>query len=185
VQLRNRRARSRRIIHQRKTFERILGYRPQLLVGFADSLTSDSAGKRTVGVRIEGAESALTGSGRTSGLLRIADPGVPAALAECIVDSLADELADPVDASPQWDVSVGTKPFLPDGHTSLGEVIESVDPAGEDAEVVIYLTDLPRRDHTLPVIADVSPERRFALISVPGIGGTFITRRVRVVYATW
>jgi hypothetical protein len=31
----------------------------------------------------------------------------------------------------------------------------------------------------LPVIADVSPEHRFALISVPGIGGTFITRRVR------
>ena len=123
----------------------------------------------------------MTGPGRTSRLLLIADPGVPAALAERIAESLADELADPLNTSLRWDISVRAKPFLPDEHAPLREVIESVDPCAEDAEVVVYLTDLPRREHTLPVIADVSPEHRFALISAPGIGASCITRWVREV----
>ena len=135
--------------------------------------------KSTDGVPGDRAESALTEPGRTSSLLLIADPGVPAALAERIADSLADELAEPVNSSPRWDISVRAKPFLPDEHATFREVIESVNPSGEDAEVIVYLTDLPRREHTLPVIADVSLEHRFALVSVPGIGAAFVTRRVR------
>ena len=45
--------------------------------------------------------------------------------------------------------------------------------------IVIYLTDLPRRLGTTPVIAGISLHDRFGLISVPGVGGVFIDRRVR------
>lgn len=45
----------------------------------------------------------------------------------------------------------------------------------------MYLTDLPRREDTLPVVADVSVDHRFALISVAGVGGVRIERRIRTV----
>jgi hypothetical protein len=84
-------------------------------------------------------------------------------------------LADRLSTSTRWDITVEAEPFLPDEHAPLRDVIDSVDPSGRDADVVIYLTDLPRRDDTLPVIADVSPEHRFGLVSVPTVG-----RRIRI-----
>src|SRR6185369_12108032 len=59
------------------------------------------------------------------------------------------------------------------------EVIRTVDPAAEIEDIVIYLTDLPRRLGTTPVIADISVHERFGVISIPGVGGLFIDRRVR------
>ena len=50
-------------------------------------------------------------------------------------------------------------------------MIRTVDPAGETEDIVIYLTDLPRRLGTTPVIADISVHNRFGLISIPGVGG--------------
>ena len=58
-------------------------------------------------------------------------------------------------------------------------MIRTVDPAGETEDIVIYLTDLPRRLGTTPVIVDISVHNRFGLISIPGAGGLFIDRRVR------
>lgn len=43
----------------------------------------------------------------------------------------------------------------------------------------MYVTDLPRRDGTKPVVADISVHQRFGVISVPSVGGVFIGRRVR------
>lgn len=51
-------------------------------------------------------------------------------------------------------------------------------PSREDADVVIYLTDLPRRDNRLPMIAEISVENRFGLISIAGIGAALVARRV-------
>ena len=66
-----------------------------------------------------------------------------------------------------------------DEHADVSEVVGTVDPAGETEDVVIYLTDLPRRQGTTPVIADISVPDRFGVISIPGVGGVFIDRRVR------
>lgn len=63
----------------------------------------------------------------------------------------------------------------------MADVIDAVDPSLEDAEIVVYLTDLPRREDTMPVVADVSAERLFALISVAAVGGVRIEDRVRTV----
>ncbi len=63
-------------------------------------------------------------------------------------------------------------------------MIRAVDPAAETEDIVIYLTDLPRRLGTSPVVADISLVDRFGLISIPGAGGLFIDRRVRNVAQT-
>lgn len=66
-----------------------------------------------------------------------------------------------------------------DEQADVLEVVRAVDPAGESQDIVIYLTDLPRRLGTLPVVADISVDNQFGMISVPGAGGLFIDRRVR------
>jgi hypothetical protein len=120
----------------------------------------------------------LSGPGRTCTVLLIADPGVPARLAEHTAVSLPDELADRWSSPVWWETSVRIEPYLRDEQASFPEVIESVEPSKEDADVVIYMTDLPRRDGTLPVIAEMNAEHRFGLISVAGVGATFVARRV-------
>jgi hypothetical protein len=110
--------------------------------------------------------------------LLIADPGVPARLAERTADSLPDELAGRRSSPGRWETAVRIEPYLRDEQASFTEVIESVEPSKEDADVVIYMTDLPRRDNTLPVIAEISAEHCFGLISVAGVGATFVARRV-------
>lgn len=133
--------------------------------------------------RQRAAERKLTGSDRSLNVLLIADPGVPAELAEEIADSLPDELSDGVKSPALFNISVRVRPYLADEQAPFREVIESVDPPGLDADIVIYLTDLPRRDDTSPIIADISSKHGFALISVPGVGATFVSRRLREVVA--
>jgi hypothetical protein len=114
-----------------------------------------------------------------SSILLIADPGVPAVIAERLSDSLPNALTDRAPADAKWDVSVRRHSYPFDEHAEVLEVIRTVDPAGETEDVVIYLTDLARRLGTTPVIADISVHDQFGLISIPGVGGLFINRRVK------
>jgi hypothetical protein len=117
-------------------------------------------------------------TGHTLTVLLIADPGVPARLAEHTADTLPKKLTDRRSPPMQWEASVRVKPHLRDEQASLSEVIESVQPSKEAADVVIYMTDLPRRDNRLPIIAEISAEHGFGLISVAGVGAALIARRV-------
>lgn len=110
-------------------------------------------------------------------VLLIADPGEPAALAERI----AERLRGPDRVPRRWTVRVLRKPYIPDEQADFVEVIDTVDPSSEEEDIVVYLTDLPRREETLPVVADVSADHKFALISVVGVGGIDVERRVRAV----
>jgi hypothetical protein len=116
-------------------------------------------------------------TGAVSSLLLIADPGVPAAIAERLSDSLPDALTPPADG--EWSVSVRHHAYPIDEHAEVVEVIRTVGPASEAEDIVIYLTDLPRRLGTTPVVVDISLDSRFGLISIPGAGGLSIDRRVR------
>ncbi|WP_458319309.1 hypothetical protein [Mycolicibacterium brisbanense] len=119
-----------------------------------------------------------------SSVLLIADPGAPAAIAERLSESLPHALTDWALADDKWDVSVRRDSYPVDEHAEVIDVIRTVNPAGETEDIVIYLTDLPRRLGTTPVIADISVQERFGLISIPGVGGLFIDRRVRNVAQT-
>jgi hypothetical protein len=118
-------------------------------------------------------------SGTPSSILLIADPGVPAGIADRLSDSLPNALTDRAAVDGKWDVSVRRDSYPFDEHAEVFEVIRTVDPAGETEDIVIYLTDLARRLGTTPVIADISVHDRFGLISIPGVGGVFINRRVK------
>lgn len=117
--------------------------------------------------------------GGPSSILLIADPGAPAAIAERLAGSLSTVLTDWASAGDKWDVSVRRHAYPIDEHAEVSEVVSTIDPGGESEDIVIYLTDLPRRQGTTPVIADISVSGRLGVISIPGVGGVFIDRRVR------
>ncbi|QSE92300.1 hypothetical protein JWS13_28595 [Rhodococcus pseudokoreensis] len=120
-------------------------------------------------------------AGEQVSVLFIADPGTPAALAERIAEYLPQRLQSRDRPGRRWTTCVRRKPYLPDEQADFADVIDTVDPSSEAEDIVVYLTDLPHRENTLPVVADVSAHHLFALISVPGVGGVYIERRVRTV----
>jgi hypothetical protein len=120
-------------------------------------------------------------AGEPASVLLIADPGKPTALAHRVAAHLPQHLRSRDHRERRWTSRVCSKPYLSGEQADLADVIDAVDPSSEDAEIVVYLTDLPRREDTMPVVADVSAERLFALISVAAVGGVRIEDRVRTV----
>jgi len=114
----------------------------------------------------------------SSSILLLADPGAPATIAERLSDTLPRALANPVGAQDEWDVSVRHHAYPISEDDAVSDVVDVMDLDVED-DIVIYLTDQPRRDGTTPVIAEISVPDRLAVISIPGMGGLFIDRRVR------
>ncbi|WP_111510793.1 hypothetical protein [Mycobacterium kyogaense] len=109
-----------------------------------------------------------------SSVLLVADPGAPAALAEDLCKKLKHS-----EANADLTVSVHTGTYRLTEQDALTEVLDEVAPASQREDVVVYVTDLPRRDGTQPVVADISIPQRFGVISVPSVGGLFVSRRVR------
>ncbi len=134
---------------------------------------------KAVNEHLQGVQSSA--AGEQVSVLFIADPGTPAALAERIAEYLPQRLQSRDRPERRWTTCVRRKPYLPDEQADFADVIDTVDPSSEAEDIVVYLTDLPRREDTLPVVADVSADYLFALISVPGVGGVYIERRVRTV----
>ncbi|MEU1956099.1 hypothetical protein [Nocardia rhamnosiphila] len=120
-------------------------------------------------------------AGEQVSVLLLADPGKPASVAERLAQCLPGRLRSRDSSERRWTASVRRKPYLPDEQADFADVIDTVDPSAEAEDLVVYLTDLPRRENTLPVVADVSAHHAFALISLPGVGGIDIERRLRTV----
>jgi hypothetical protein len=123
-------------------------------------------------------------SGVTSSILLIADPGAPAAMAERLSESLPEVLPEGSSAKRGWDVSTRREAYAIDEHDGVPDLVRTIDPAGEDADIVVYLTDLARRVGTTPTIADISVQHRFAVISIPAMGGVRLDHRVRAMART-
>ena len=80
-----------------------------------------------------------------SSILLIADPGAPAVIAERLSDSLPNALTDRSRADDKWDVSVRRHAYPIGEHAEVADMVGTIDPGGETEDIVIYLTDLPRR----------------------------------------
>jgi hypothetical protein len=118
-------------------------------------------------------------AGGPSSILLIADPGAPAAIADRLSGSLPTALTNWASAGEKWGVSVRRHAYPIDEHAEVSDVVDTIGPGDQPEDIVIYLTDMPRRQGTTPVIADISVSGRLGLISIPGVGGLFIDRRVR------
>ncbi|MFE0749380.1 hypothetical protein [Gordonia sp. NPDC058843] len=113
----------------------------------------------------------------SSSVLLIADPGATEVIAERLSESFP---TGPMDGALRDDlhISVRRHAYRFDEQTEFTKVVDAVDPNSATEDIVIYLTDLPRRRGTTPVVAEIDLPRRFGVISIPGLGAAFVERRV-------
>jgi hypothetical protein len=110
----------------------------------------------------------------------VADPGRPAKVAGALAGELAEALAANVSGAARWRVEV-VREALPLDETGIVPIVElgaeRRDRNGWD--LVVYLTDLPRRSGTQPVVADISSGHAVALVSLPAVGWVRLRPHVR------
>lgn len=110
----------------------------------------------------------------------VADPGLPLELAQRLGDELAGVLSQRINNQVDWQLRVACEGLALDSHDRVPIVAKAREkmPA-EGWDLMVCLTDLPRRNGTRPILADVSSTHGVALVSLPAIGGVRMQTHVR------
>jgi hypothetical protein len=119
-------------------------------------------------------------SGRPGGLVLglLTDPDLPAELAEQLAPELPELLGEHLDDQVPWQVRVGCERFdLADEQQILAVAHQRR--AREGWDLVVCLTDLPRRSGLRPILAEVNLTDRVALASLPAFGARRLYQRFR------
>lgn len=116
----------------------------------------------------------------TLGLL--SDPGLPAELSADLAEQLPDLLEHETDGRARWRVETASQPLSLDEHGTLLSVeIGQRAMAEHRWDLVILVTDLPRRAGTQPIISDYGLASGVGLVSLPGLGAMGLRRQARKV----
>jgi hypothetical protein len=102
----------------------------------------------------------------------LADPGLPAEIATALADGeLAEALAQALGRPDRWRIEVVPEVLPLDERARVHmAALEARGREGEGWDITFYLTDLPRRAGTQPVVAELSTRHAAALISLPALG---------------
>lgn len=110
----------------------------------------------------------------------LADPGLPSEVVSGMVEDLPGMLDHGIGGSVEWRVDFRTQPLVLDeyGNVPITKLAERLrDRYGWD--ILLLVTDLPRRVGRDPILADVNLEHRVVLASLPAVGGIRLRRRLR------
>jgi hypothetical protein len=108
----------------------------------------------------------------------LSDPDLPAELAERLAGELPELLAERLNDQLSWRILVLSERFdLADEERMLAVARERR--AREGWDLVVCLTDLPRRSGLRPIAAEASLTDRVALASLPALGARQLYQRVR------
>lgn len=110
----------------------------------------------------------------------VADPGLPYQLARELAADLAEELRQQVADSWEWRVVAIEHRFAADeqGELALKDIVEVV-ARQHQLDVVVCITDQPRRSGIQPIVADINRRARVAITSLPALGAMRLRSRTR------
>ena len=110
----------------------------------------------------------------------LADPGVSTDLAAALVPDVPGVLAAQVDNATEWVVSTETReiPLNEQGLVPL-ESLAQEHRTRQEWDVMIVVTDLPRRVGTRPVATVLIARAGSGMVSLPGLGALGVRRRAR------
>jgi hypothetical protein len=108
----------------------------------------------------------------------LSDPDLPVELAEQLAGELPELLAERLDDQVAWQVQLLSERFdLGDEERLLEFAAQRR--AREGWDLVVCLTDLPRRSGLRPIVAEASMADAVALVSLPALGARQLYQRVR------
>jgi hypothetical protein len=108
----------------------------------------------------------------------LSDPDLPAELAERLAGELPELLAERLNDQLSWRILVLSERFDLAGEERMLAVARERR-AREGWDLVVCLTDLPRRSGLRPIAAEASLTDRVALASLPALGARQLYQRVR------
>ncbi|GAB3887894.1 hypothetical protein GCM10029964_054630 [Kibdelosporangium lantanae] len=109
----------------------------------------------------------------------VTDDGFPGHLAGRIVDGLPARLARDLGAETSWQVEHETRP-LPldeDGNIPMLDLARECR-AEHEWDLLVLITDLPRRAGTVPIASDYNVDHGVAMVSLPALGALRLHGRV-------
>jgi hypothetical protein len=110
----------------------------------------------------------------------LSDRGMPTTLSEHLVDQLPGELATRLHHEVDWRVESHTTDLALDEHGDIPMLLLADEyREGHRWDVLVLLTDLPRRAGAQPILSDLNTAGNVALVSVPALGAFHLTRRAR------
>lgn len=112
----------------------------------------------------------------------LADPGLPADLADWLAEHLPRALRETVSNEVGWEVTSRCEPIplTGDGHVPITDLARE-HRGPPEWDLLIVLTDLPRRAGTRPLASASSASVRAGLVSVPALGALGVRSRARAV----
>ncbi|MGH3622732.1 MAG: hypothetical protein ACRDQ5_13200, partial [Sciscionella sp.] len=112
----------------------------------------------------------------------LADPGLPSELAADLAGTLPDRLARDTDGRARWRVETATQALTLDEHGTLPVVVLGRQALAEHGwDLVILVTELPRRVGTQPILSDYGLDAGVGLVSLPALGGIRLRHQARKV----
>lgn len=124
-------------------------------------MTGSRRAAEQLAAAVGGDGAAADDASRPTRVLLVADPGLPHDLARRAQEKLP------------WDVTVTSVRLPADdvGHIYLPDDLTT------DGQLAVILTDHPERDHLRPIVAEVDPAARTAVVSLPSLGGRRLVDR--------
>lgn len=108
----------------------------------------------------------------------LADPGLPAELSEDLAGQLPDLLDRETGGRARWQVETTTQALTLDEHGRLPSVQIGQQAMTEQGwDLVVLVTELPRRAGTRPIISDYGADAGVGLVSLPALGAVGLRRQ--------
>ncbi|WP_242900768.1 hypothetical protein [Actinomadura terrae] len=110
-----------------------------------------------------------------------ADPGLPLEIVRQIAETLPDDMRKRSAVQVEWEADAGPGTLSADEQVEaehLADVLADQFPGGA-YDVAVFVTDLPRRYRTQPILAEVSRPEKVALLSLPALGWSHRPSRAR------
>lgn len=108
---------------------------------------------------------------RTIVLGLVADPGLPTEIAQGLVEGLPERLQREADGTVDWQVEVSSESLPIDASGDLTVLSEGTSMPDRGWDMMVGLTELPRRMGRRPVVLEVDARAHTAWLSVPALGG--------------
>src|SRR5690242_15205933 len=114
----------------------------------------------------------------------VSDPGLAEAVGADVAGRLPGVLEQRVRGEIEWTVHHRCHPVATGEQSRLADFAVKDLPGEPTWDVTVVLTDLPRRDGTVPVPSETSAEARLVVVSLPALGALRLSRRVERVIVT-